>query len=200
MTADAALDDLVRDRYAPLVGMLTLYVGDRATAEELAQDALATLVRDWDRVRTMDNPQGWLTTVAFNRARSWWRRRYAEQRARRRHGPTDVAAGPADTETALVVRSAVAQLPARQRQAVLLRYFDDRSVADTAEIMGCAPGTVKALTSQARSALRDGGLVADATHTPPAEGTDHDDRPTGHTSTSTHPAQTSQPSTEDDQP
>jgi RNA polymerase sigma factor (sigma-70 family) len=52
------------------------------------------------------------------------------------------------------VRAAVATLPSRQRAAVVLRYFNDLSVADTAEILGCAEGTVKALTSQAVANLR----------------------------------------------
>lgn len=158
MRADPMVASLVRDRYAALVGMLTLYVGDRDVAKELAQDALVKMIRDWNQVRSMDNPAGWLTAVAFNQARSWWRRRYAEQRARRRHGPTQTATEVPDTEMAMVVRAAVAGLPDRQRQAIILRYFDDCSVAETARIMGCADGTVKALTSQARATLRDRGL------------------------------------------
>lgn len=158
MTPDPECTWLVRDRYAPLVGMLTLQVGDRDVAEELAQDALVTLIRHWDRVRAMDNPSAWLTTVAFNQARSWWRRSYAQQRARRRHGPTVTTTDSPDTETSMVVRAAVGELPARQRQAIILRYFHGYSVLEAAEIMECAEGTVKSLTSQARATLRERDL------------------------------------------
>ncbi|MBY5163705.1 RNA polymerase sigma factor [Salsipaludibacter albus] len=154
MRTDPALERFVEDRYATVVGMLTLYVGQRHVAEELAQDALVKLVRHWDEVAAMDNPEGWLTTVAFNTARSWWRRRYAEQRARRRHGASDSVDVAPDTSTAVVVREAVGDLPPRQRQVVVLRYFVGCSVAETAEVMGCAEGTVKSLSSRARQALR----------------------------------------------
>lgn len=167
------LGAFVEERHGPVVAMLALYVGDRQVAQELAQDALVKLCRHWDEVATMDNPGGWLTTVAFNGARSWWRRRYAEQRARRRHGESDTVAALPDTETAMVVRSAVAKLPARQRQVIILRYFDDRSVADTARIMGCAEGTVKSLGNRARESLRRHGLgVATDSTRDPAPGID----------------------------
>jgi RNA polymerase sigma factor (sigma-70 family) len=62
---------------------------------------------------------------------------------------------PADVTDALAVRAAVAALPPRQRAAVVLRYFADLSVDQTAAVLGCAPGTVKSLTSQAIASLRD---------------------------------------------
>jgi RNA polymerase sigma factor (sigma-70 family) len=67
-----------------------------------------------------------------------------------------------DTASALAVRHAVAQLPVRQRSALVLRYFADLSVAETADAMRCPEGTVKTLTRQAILALRDQGLVGDA--------------------------------------
>ena len=163
MRTDPALEALVEECHGPVVGMLTLYVGDQDVARELAQDALVKLCEHWDDVAVMDNPAGWVTTVAFNHARSWWRRRYAQRRARRRHGESPTTSTRPDTETAIVVQAAVAELPPRQRQAVILRYFDDRSVAETAQMMGCADGTVKSLTSRARTSLRrhDIGLVGD---------------------------------------
>jgi RNA polymerase sigma factor (sigma-70 family) len=59
-----------------------------------------------------------------------------------------------DIEDALVIRAALLKLPPRQRSAVVLRYYGDLSVDETAEVMDCAPGTVKALTSQAMASLR----------------------------------------------
>ncbi|WP_370325323.1 RNA polymerase sigma factor [Euzebya sp.] len=155
-TPDAVLAPLAR----PLVAAVTLYVGDRGVAEELAQEAMARALVDWSRVRARDRPEAWVYRVAFNLARSRWRRRGAERRAYARHGATGDASvdhGP-QTTTAVVVREAVAALPPRYRQVVACRYLADLSVADTAVAMGCAEGTVKSLTYKALATLRDVGL------------------------------------------
>lgn len=138
-----------------MVRWLTLHVGDQAVAEELAQEAFARVCQHWSRVRVMANPRAWLNRVAVNLATSWFRRRAAERRARTRHGPTDESSAPTDTATVMAIRDAVRRLPVRQRTALLLRHFEDLPVADVAEAMGCAPGTVKALTHQAITSLRD---------------------------------------------
>ena len=63
---------------------------------------------------------------------------------------------PSDAADAIVVRAAVAELPERQRAAPILRYFADLPVASVAEILDCAQGTVKSLTSQGIDRLREG--------------------------------------------
>jgi DNA-directed RNA polymerase specialized sigma24 family protein len=106
-------------------------------------------------VRTMASPQAWLSTVGINLARSWWRRRFALQRAQRRLGPRpefdDSAGEPADV---LAIRTAVATLPHRQRAALVLRYYAGLSIAETARQLHCAEGTVKSLTHRALATLR----------------------------------------------
>ncbi|HUG86103.1 MAG TPA: sigma-70 family RNA polymerase sigma factor [Euzebya sp.] len=153
---DAVLGPLRRS----LVGAVVLYVGDRGVAEELAQEAMARAVLDWSRVRHKDRPGAWVYRVAFNLARSRWRRRGAERRAYAKLGePIACVRGhESATATALVVREAVEALPPRYRQVVACRYLADLSVADTALAMGCAEGTVKSLTHKALAALRDAGL------------------------------------------
>jgi DNA-directed RNA polymerase specialized sigma24 family protein len=110
-----------------LVGTLSLLCGDGEAGEELAQETLARV----------------------------WRRRVAERRARARLAVRGVGAhvdpDPAD---AVAVRQAVAALPRRQRTALVLRYYADLPVAEVAGLMGCAPGTVKSLTSKALEAMR----------------------------------------------
>jgi RNA polymerase sigma factor (sigma-70 family) len=101
----------------------------------------------------MDSPEAWAFRVAFNLAASRFRRGAAERRARARLGPPDDHA--TDHADAVAVRQAVAALPRRQRAALVLRYFADLPVDRTAEVLGCAPGTVKSLTSQAIASLRD---------------------------------------------
>lgn len=123
----------------------------------------------------MSNPEGWAVTVTFNLARSWWRRQYAEQRARRRHGPSPDREDATDVAASVALREAVSRLPARQRQAIILRFFADLPVADTAEVMGCARGTVRSLTAKAMLALRDEELAwgtPRGRHAPPCPATD----------------------------
>lgn len=151
---DVALTAFCAAEHPRLVGLLTLYVGDQPTAEELAQDAFARLCEHWPRVSAMSNRRAWLNRVALNLANSWFRRRSAERRARARHGPENGVDVPAHAD-AIAVRGAVAGLPRRQRMALVLRYFEDLPVAEVAVQMGCAQGTVKALTHKAIVALRE---------------------------------------------
>ena len=135
-----------------LVRALSLYCGDAHLAEELAQDALATAYRDWRKVRELDDPDGWTFKVAFNASHSFFRRRTAERRALARRGPSNQShADPAD---AIALREAVARLPRRQKTAILLRFLEDRSVADTARLMDCPEATVKTLTWRGLANLR----------------------------------------------
>jgi RNA polymerase sigma factor (sigma-70 family) len=152
--AAAAYCRLVRPQ---LVGVLTLYCGDRHLAEELAQD---TLVRIWDRwaqIERLPAREAYVHRMAINAANSRFRRLGAERRARARLA----AARPTETDHAagLAVRQAVAALPRRQRTVLALRYFVDLPVDEVALLMGCAPGTVKSLTSKAIAGLRRAGLV-----------------------------------------
>lgn len=158
--ARAALTAFCAREHRRLVGSLTLHCGDPHVAAELAQEALVRLCADWDRVRQLAAPGAWLHRVAINLASSHYRRRRAERGAVARFGRRQVEDAGGDLAGALAVRRAVAALPLRQRTALVLRYYSDLSVEQTAEAMGCAPGTVKSLTSQALTALRAGaGLV-----------------------------------------
>jgi RNA polymerase sigma-70 factor (ECF subfamily) len=155
---DEQLAAFCEREHTRVLGVLTLYVGDVHLAEELAQDALVRLCKHWPRVRAMDRPEAWLTTVAMNLARSMFRRRYAARRAYARHGPE---AGSQQHEHAdvLAVREAVAALPRRTREAVIYRWFLGHSVRETAQALNCAEGTVRSLTSRGLSTLREKGLV-----------------------------------------
>ena len=147
-------EDVVREIRHPLVGSLALYCGDAAVAEELAQEALAKAWLRWDR---LDDPKAWIYRTAFNLATSWGRRRSAERRANRRSVAGDHV--EPDADEAHAVRDAVAALPDRQRAVIVCRYFLGFDVRGTAEVLGCAEGTVKAATHQALASLRRSGLV-----------------------------------------
>lgn len=151
-----------------LVGALSLYTGNRDLARELAQEALAIACRDWSKVSRMHAPGVWVQRVALNLAKRQFSRWRAERRALARRGPDKTALGEADVTDRVAVRQAVAGLPRRQRTALVLRYYADLPVAEVAEVMGCAPGTVKALTSQAVARLRDRGGLIDVQEVPDA--------------------------------
>ena len=149
-----------RREWPRLVGSLSLFTGDGDLAEELAQETLARVCRDWRKVSNLDAPGAWAHRVALNLARSHFRHRAVARRHDRRFAAA--AFDDPDSATVIAVRLAVARLPHRQRTALVLRYFADLSVAETAEVMRCPEGTVKTLTRQAILALRSTGLIDDA--------------------------------------
>lgn len=159
------LDDFVLQEHARLVGLLALHVGRVDVAEELAQDAFARLSQHWPRVSRMANRRAWLNRVAMNLANSWLRRRYAEARANRRHGPTESAFQDEHADV-LATRQAVARLPQRERTVIVLRYYEELSVAETAAFMGCPVGTVKSLAHRAVVRLREQAGLDDTKVTP----------------------------------
>ena len=144
------------EEHPRLVGALSLYCGERALAEELAQDALSRACRDWRKVRHLGAPGAWTHRVAINLANSHFRRASAEVRAKRRLREEESVRKDSDLDpaTAIDIRRAVSSLPRRQRTALILRYYLDMSVRDVAEAMDCPEGTVKTLTSKSIASLR----------------------------------------------
>lgn len=136
-----------------IVGSLLLQCEQRQVAEDVAQEALARAWERWDSVSEMASPEGWVFRVAFNLVSSQRRRARAERRAASRLRPKASPAHP-DPDDRLILREALAALPLRQRQAIVLRHYAQLSVSETAEVMQCAQGTVKALTSQGITSLR----------------------------------------------
>jgi RNA polymerase sigma-70 factor, ECF subfamily len=169
--ADVAVDSdaWVSRTYADLVGALTFHCGDQQTAEDCAQEAL---IRLWQRRRQIDDPRAWVFRCAFNISASAFRRRLAEDRAVKRSGGAErMAVHPvSQIERDLDLRNGLAELPARQRQAVLLRYLADFDIAQVARVMGCSTGTVKAHLARALAALRSSGLISEAHDRDIAEG------------------------------
>jgi RNA polymerase sigma-70 factor (sigma-E family) len=154
------LEAFCRAQHPRVLGALILYTGDQALASELTQEAFVRVCRDWNRVRTMDRPAAWTHRVAMNLANSWFRRRRAEERAQRRHGPMDQQTDP-DLWLRPAVRSAVLSVPPNERAVLVLRYFADLSVADTAVVLRLPEGTVKTRSRRGIELLRELGLLDD---------------------------------------
>jgi RNA polymerase sigma factor (sigma-70 family) len=148
------------EEWPRLVGALRLMTGDVELAKELAQETVARVCRDWDKLARMDAPGAWAHRVAMNLANSHFRRRAVDRRSRAKlaaHG--DQSDGTLDGGDVVAVRAAVLALPRRQRMVIVLRYFADLPVREVALVMRCPEGTVKTLTRQAILALRTAGLV-----------------------------------------
>lgn len=142
--------------YESLVRLLSVYCGDLDLAEDLAQEALIAVCRDWRKVKNHPLPEAWLRKVALNVANSHFRRRKAERRRQERlesHHPQ--AHHDPDVAVSVALRDAVATLPNRQRMALVLRFFADLPVGTVAMLMECSEGTVKSLTNRAISSIRE---------------------------------------------
>jgi RNA polymerase sigma factor (sigma-70 family) len=157
-----AQEAFCRAQHPRLVAALTAYTGDRDLAVELSQEVLARACLHWQTVADLAAPGAWTHRVAMNLANSTFRRRRYERAALARAGSRAASCTPEPLPPLdRVVRAALASLPARQREAVVLRYVLDLSVEATALHMHCAAGTVRALSAQGISRLRQHPELAD---------------------------------------
>ncbi len=144
-------DSFVAARGNALWRAAWLLTGDHQLAEDLVQTALAKSWRAWSRV----GPEGfeaYVRRVLFTTYVSWWRRKWRGERPTEVLPETPVAAPDTDARNDLV--AALAQLPRGQRAVVVLRYFEDLTERQTAEVLGISAGTVKSQCSRALTSLR----------------------------------------------
>jgi RNA polymerase sigma-70 factor, ECF subfamily len=143
-----------REEVERTLAMVIALRGPRAAAEDAVQEAFARAYGRWDEVSAMERPDLWVQRVALNLATSQLRRLAAEARAVLRLGRSDAARplthGYDDAEGFWRL---VRRLPAQQARVVALHYAADRSVAEVAEVLGIADGTVKAHLHAARRRL-----------------------------------------------
>jgi RNA polymerase sigma-70 factor (sigma-E family) len=152
-----SLERLLDERGQDLMRAAVALTGSRADGEDLLQAALERLLRNWRRVAT--DPEGYLRRTLYNlaadgwRSRGRWRGRLAEFRAQAptETGREDVAM--VDLRDALV--RLLYQLPPRQRAVIVLRYWEQRTEAETAALLGCSEGTVKSAASRGLRRLRE---------------------------------------------
>jgi RNA polymerase sigma-70 factor, ECF subfamily len=142
---------MCQQEHPRLVGMLALYCGDHDTAEDLAQEALIRLCRDWRRVRKFHAPERWLHRVAINLAHSHYRRKAIERRALSLLGsrPSPDSEPQRDVESLELLKN----LPHRQKAALLLHYYLDMTVPEVAQVMEIPDGTAKTLIHRGTRAL-----------------------------------------------
>ena len=155
-------EDFVAGRGQALQRFGFALTGDWALAEDLLQTALAKAYPRWSRVER-DNPEAYVRKIMVNTWSSWWRRKWRGEvpaaRVPETTAPDGLAAFTAvDSRQAL--RDALAQLPPRQRAVVVLRYHQDLSEAQVAELLGITVGTVKSQAAKALAALRAQAALA----------------------------------------
>lgn len=148
-------DRFVAETAEPLLRSAYLITWDFAEAEDLVQECLFKVARRWPRVKKMERPVAYARTVLIHLAldegkrRSQRRLELGPEATRLLEAHHDDAAvrilGRVETSTDLL--EALRELPPRQRAALVLRYFDDLSEAEVADVMGCSVGTVKSTTS-----------------------------------------------------
>jgi RNA polymerase sigma-70 factor (sigma-E family) len=155
---DEEFDTFVRGCSTRLLRSAWLLVADRQAAEDLLQEVLVKVYFAWGSIES--NPEGYARRALVRQAIN--RHRYR----RRRPQTTALVMDPASPDIAdrialqHSVVAALRDLPARQRAAVVLRYFEDLSEADAAAVLGCSGGTVRAQASRGIARLR--GVLAKA--------------------------------------
>jgi RNA polymerase sigma-70 factor (sigma-E family) len=152
-----ALSDLYRAEYRNLVRLATLLVDQQEAAEEIVQEAFVRLDRSWDRVQDAAARPAYLRSIVMNLARSGLRRRMVA----RRHRPDSRPDAPAAEQHAVLredqreVLAALDTLSMRQRQCVVLRFYEDMTDVQIAEALGISPGSVKQHLHRAMQSLTD---------------------------------------------
>lgn len=133
-----------------LVVQLYAYTGDLGAAHELVQEAICRAIPRWSTISGYDDPLAWVRRVAFNLAKSRWRRLRTAAAYQRTHCE-EVVPGPSPDRVALV--AALAKLPAAQRRVVVMHYLADLPVAEIAAAEGVPEGTVRVWLHRGRTAL-----------------------------------------------
>ena len=151
---DPEFRDYVRSRSRALLRTAYLLTGNMADAEDLLQSALAKTYLAWDRIEDRGALDGYVRRALVNTHISWWRRRRLDEY------PTDeipdqaIVEHSVNSELQESLRRAIDRLPQRMRAAVMLRYYDDMSEAEVADVLGISLGTVKSTVSRAVAKLR----------------------------------------------
>ena len=148
------MDALYRAHAAEAMRLGYLLTGDRTLAEDLVQDAFVRVLGRFHDLRNRDAFWWYLRRTIVNLSTSYFRRRGVERAWFARQRPDDAAKAPHDLAERDRLRTALLKLRPEQRAAILLRFYEDLSEADTAEALGMPLGTVKSTVSRGLERLR----------------------------------------------
>jgi RNA polymerase sigma-70 factor (sigma-E family) len=153
---DAEFAAYMQARQPSLLRTAYLLTGDRHTAEDLVQTALAKLYLSWDKVQKRDSIDGYVRRILVNENNSLWRRAWKK----REYATDDIAddrhvTDEYDEGQRAAVWEVVQTLPRKARAVVVLRYYEQLSEAEIADALGISVGTVKSQASRALATLRE---------------------------------------------
>lgn len=148
--ADAEYDLLFSVEYPAVMRTVYLMLHDLDRAEDVTQEAFVQLLKHWRKVSKYDRPGAWVRRVAIRLAAQTIKRDRLRSILERQVGPPPEPR-PADVD----VQRAISALPGMQRAAVVLFYFEDRPLAEIADILGCSGSTARVHLHRARKHLAD---------------------------------------------
>ena len=152
----ASFETFVRESSPALARLAFLLTGDRQLGEDLVQTALSKVLPHWSRIVAGGDPGPYVRTVMVRTAIGWRRRRWnGEKPANTLPEPTAASDFSAALDTRERLRAVLSTLPIRQRAVVVLRFYEDRSETEVAQLLGCSVGTVKSQAAKALSKLRE---------------------------------------------
>lgn len=151
-------DAFVAERLDRLLRYATALTCDPHLAQDVVQEVLLRAQRRWSRIEAMHAPDAYVRRMIINEYLSWRRRRAARTIAST-HRTLDALGTPVDDPAKAhaerdAMRTRIAMLPRKQRAAILLRYYEDRTDEEIAEALGCTAGTVRSHVSRALATLR----------------------------------------------
>ncbi|MGC5018933.1 SigE family RNA polymerase sigma factor [Micromonospora sp. DT47] len=153
MDADDGFEEFYRTTRHRVVTVLYALGGDLSEAQDAAQEAYARAWQRWNTISGYGDPEAWVRTVGHRLLINRWRKIRNGVTAYRRHGVAPSVGPPSENTVALV--TALRQLPAEQREAIVLHHLADLSVAEIAAQTDTPTGTVKARLSRGRRALAE---------------------------------------------
>lgn len=146
------IEALFDREYAPLVRLAFLLTRNENIAEEIAMEAFVRALGGWRRIGSMERPDLYVRRIVVNLCASSGRRKLTEGRMMLRLR-AQTRESYSHTHDDPSITPALQSLPVRQRACIVLRYFEDRSEAEMAEILSCSVGTVKSQLAKARAKL-----------------------------------------------
>ena len=150
-----SLEELYERHVAGAIRLATLLTGDPSAAEDLAHEGFIRSAGRFRHLRTPTSFDAYLKKTVVNLSRQRFRRQRLEREAVRREGVSEpMASPPYSPEDRDVVWSAIMRLPFRQRAAIVLRYYEDLSEAQTAVVLHCSARAANSLVSRAMATLR----------------------------------------------
>jgi RNA polymerase sigma-70 factor (sigma-E family) len=149
-------EEFAATRMPAVLRFAAVLAGDRAIAEDVAQEVLVRAYSRWDKIGCLDQPEFYVRKMILNEFLSWRRRSLRQVPAGSAAGePASTAPDHAQLYTERqALLAELGKLPRRQRAVLVLRYYEDRDDAEIAELLGCTPGTVRGYASRGLAALR----------------------------------------------